>query len=256
MFHPRDFPQRARETVEARADRAAAADDAELGLALLLAVSHRLRSWVSFKQDIEGLLGDVAGPLAQTAAALWVPQAEALVARAAWCSGGLDRLALEERLRARTFERGAGLSGLAWMHREPVSDSVISRASVPSIGLLRATVAIPASSGAEVLGVVELYCASPPELSPRLMRVLSTVARELGAFFARRRIELNPSPLTAREVEVLSLAASGLPVSGIGERLTISRGTVKSHLEHIYAKFGVVNRTAAVAHALRAGLIE
>jgi ATP/maltotriose-dependent transcriptional regulator MalT len=63
-------------------------------------------------------------------------------------------------------------------------------------------------------------------------------------------------PLTAREVEVLTLAALGLPVSAIGERLAISRGTVKSHLENIYAKLGVVNRTAAVAHALRSGLIE
>jgi hypothetical protein len=57
-------------------------------------------------------------------------------------------------------------------------------------------------AGAEVLGVVELYNASSPELSPRLMRVLGTVAHELGGFFARRRGELDLSPLTAREVEV------------------------------------------------------
>jgi DNA-binding CsgD family transcriptional regulator len=88
------------------------------------------------------------------------------------------------------------------------------------------------------------------------MQVLGTVAHNLGAFFARRRGELGMSSLTAREVEVLTLAAHGLPVGSIGERLTISRGTVKSHLEHIYAKLGVVNRTAAVAQALRSGLIE
>jgi ATP/maltotriose-dependent transcriptional regulator MalT len=70
------------------------------------------------------------------------------------------------------------------------------------------------------------------------------------------RGELESSPLTARELEVLTLAALGLSVSSIGERLTISRGTVKSHLEHIYGKLGVVNRTAAVAQALRTGLIE
>jgi DNA-binding CsgD family transcriptional regulator len=256
MADRRDSPHRARETLEAHADRSPATDDTELGLVLLLAVSHRLRSWVSFKQDIERVLSDVAGPLAQTAAALWLPRAEVLVARAAWSSGGVDSSAIEECLRPLTFERGAGLSGLAWMHREPVTDRAMPGASPPTIGGLRATVAIPALAGDEVLGVVELYCASPSELSPRLMCVLGAVAHELGAFFARRRGELDLSPLTAREVEVLSLAASGLPVSGIGERLTISRGTVKTHLEHIYAKFGVVNRTAAVAHALRAGLIE
>jgi DNA-binding CsgD family transcriptional regulator len=256
MAYRRDYPNRARETVEAHADRSAAANDTQLGLALLLAVSDRLRSWVSFKQDIERLLSDIAGPLAQTAAALWLPRAETLVARAAWSSGEGDGSAVEECLRPLAFERGAGLSGVAWMHRETVTDRAVSSASLPSIGRLCATVAIPAVADAEVLGVVELYCASSPELGPRLMRVLGTVAHELGGFFARRRGELDLSPLTAREVEVLSLAASGLPVSGIGERLTISRGTVKSHLEHIYAKFGVVNRAAAVAHALRAGLIE
>jgi DNA-binding CsgD family transcriptional regulator len=256
MAHRRDFPQRARETVEAHVDRSAAADDAELGLALLLEVSHRLRSWVSFEHDIERLLSDVARPLAQMAAALWLPRAEALVARAAWSSGGVAASAVEERLRPLTFERGAGLSGLAWMHGEPLTERAVPSASLPSIGRLRATVAIPALARTEVLGVVELYSAWPPELSVRLMRVLGTVAHELGGFFTRRRGELDLSPLTAREFEVVSLAASGLPVSGMGERLTISPGTVKSHLEHIYAKFGVVNRTAAVAHALRTGLIE
>jgi Bacterial regulatory proteins, luxR family len=39
-------------------------------------------------------------------------------------------------------------------------------------------------------------------------------------------------------------------------RLLLSRSTVKTHFEHIYAKLGVSNRVAAVATALRAGLIE
>jgi ATP/maltotriose-dependent transcriptional regulator MalT len=127
---------------------------------------------------------------------------------------------------------------------------------MPEVSGLRGTLAIPALSGSGVLCVLELYSADPPTLSERMREVLGAVARELGDFFARRRGELDMSPLTARELEVLTLAALGLPVSSIGERLTISRGTVKSHLEHIYSKLGVVNRTAAVAHALRTGLIE
>jgi ATP/maltotriose-dependent transcriptional regulator MalT len=154
------------------------------------------------------------------------------------------------------LEQDTGLSGHAWTHREPVTDKATSTAALRAIGRLRATVAIPVLAGTEALGVIELYSTSSPDLGPRLMHVLGAVAHELGGFLARRRGELELSPLTAREVEVLSLAALGLPVKGIGERLTISRGTVKSHLEHIYAKFGVVNRTAAVAHALRGGLIE
>ncbi len=61
--------------------------------------------------------------------------------------------------------------------------------------------------------------------------------------------------LTGRELEILTLASEGLTGRMIAERLTISTLTVKSHFEHIRAKLGVSDRTAAVAYALRAGMI-
>ena len=88
------------------------------------------------------------------------------------------------------------------------------------------------------------------------MRVVARAGRDLGAFCARRRALLGLSPLSPRELEVLTLAGQGHPVSKIAENLTISRSTVKTHLAHIYRKLGVGDRTAAVAHALRAGFIE
>jgi DNA-binding CsgD family transcriptional regulator len=57
----------------------------------------------------------------------------------------------------------------------------------------------------------------------------------------------DPGRLTAREGEVLELVAAGLTNAGIAERLWISPGTVKRHLENIYAKLGVANRAAAAA---------
>jgi DNA-binding CsgD family transcriptional regulator len=51
--------------------------------------------------------------------------------------------------------------------------------------------------------------------------------------------------LSAREAEVLELVAAGLTNAAIAERLWISPGTVKKHLEHIYAKLGVRTRTEA-----------
>ncbi len=63
-------------------------------------------------------------------------------------------------------------------------------------------------------------------------------------------------PLTPRELEVLTIAASGLQIHEIGRQLFVSRETVKSHLAHAYAKLGARNRADAVARALRAGLIE
>lgn len=69
----------------------------------------------------------------------------------------------------------------------------------------------------------------------------------------------SPDPsasLTPREVEILTLAGQGLSVHTMAESLTISPATVKTHLEHIYRKLDVHDRTAAVVHAMRAGFIE
>ena len=62
--------------------------------------------------------------------------------------------------------------------------------------------------------------------------------------------------LTPREVQILTLAGQSLSVQTIAESLAISPSTVKTHLEHIYRKLDVHDRTAAVVHALRAGFIE
>ena len=57
--------------------------------------------------------------------------------------------------------------------------------------------------------------------------------------------------LTAREREVLDLVADGETNAAIAERLWISPGTVKKHLENVYEKLGVGSRTAALARTGR-----
>ncbi len=54
-------------------------------------------------------------------------------------------------------------------------------------------------------------------------------------------------PLTRREHEVVMLVAEGLTNAQVAERLSISPGTVRRHLENVFAKLGVRTRTAAVA---------
>lgn len=61
--------------------------------------------------------------------------------------------------------------------------------------------------------------------------------------------------LTARELEVLALAADGLDNRVIGQQLGITRSTVKHHLESIFAKLGVHGRTEAVREGLRRGMV-
>jgi DNA-binding NarL/FixJ family response regulator len=62
-------------------------------------------------------------------------------------------------------------------------------------------------------------------------------------------------PLSAREIEVLRLAAQGLTNKAIGARLNISDRTVQGHLANVYGKLAVGNRTEAVTRAMQLGLI-
>jgi DNA-binding CsgD family transcriptional regulator len=62
--------------------------------------------------------------------------------------------------------------------------------------------------------------------------------------------------LTRRELEVVDLVVEGLSNPDIGRRLYMSRGTVKTHLSHVFAKLGISNRTelaTLVAASSRSG---
>jgi DNA-binding NarL/FixJ family response regulator len=65
-----------------------------------------------------------------------------------------------------------------------------------------------------------------------------------------------PDGLTPREAEVLGLIAAGLTNAEIAGRLVVSAATVKSHVNHIFAKAGVRDRAQAVVYAYEHGLAE
>ena len=70
------------------------------------------------------------------------------------------------------------------------------------------------------------------------------------------RAEPATRPLTEREIEILRLIAKGLSNNEAARVLSLSRATVRTHLEHIYEKLEVTNRVEAVTEGLRKGLIE
>ena len=63
------------------------------------------------------------------------------------------------------------------------------------------------------------------------------------------------TPLTSKELQVLSLLGRGMANREIADTLVLSMATVKSHLARIYGKLGAGNRQEAVGRAIEAGLL-
>jgi two-component system, NarL family, nitrate/nitrite response regulator NarL len=104
------------------------------------------------------------------------------------------------------------------------------------------------STKAEIINAV-LDCAKGREvLSPSLAAGL---VREL-----RRHAEPSGPVLSPREREVLDLIAAGRSVPAIAAELYLAPSTVKTHVQRLYEKLGVGDRAAAVAQAMRQGLLE
>ena len=78
-----------------------------------------------------------------------------------------------------------------------------------------------------------------------------SVARRLVSHVRQPRRDL----LSGRETEVLALVARGLTNAEIGQQLSITEATVKTHLLRSFGKLGVNDRTAAVTSAIALGVI-
>lgn len=103
---------------------------------------------------------------------------------------------------------------------------------------------LPADTGAAALAAA-LHCAAAG--------LIALAPAQLGS--AATASAVLPELLTARECEVLSLLAEGLPNRGIASALAISTHTAKFHVAQILAKLQATSRAQAVAIALREGLI-
>jgi two-component system nitrate/nitrite response regulator NarL len=77
------------------------------------------------------------------------------------------------------------------------------------------------------------------------------IAEEIRLRAAPERVALS-----GREREVLELIAEGRSAPDIAKQLHLSPATVKGHLQGLYEKLGVSERAAAVAEAMRRGLLE
>nr|WP_211216273.1 response regulator transcription factor [Longispora albida] len=101
----------------------------------------------------------------------------------------------------------------------------------------------------QIAEAVRVAAAGEAILFPAALGRMVT-ARPLGSAEA-----LPGAALTGREEEVLRLMATGLSNPEIGEALTVSLETVKTHVGNVLAKLGAQNRTHAVVIAYESGLV-
>jgi two-component system nitrate/nitrite response regulator NarL len=101
----------------------------------------------------------------------------------------------------------------------------------------------------EICDAIETVACGGIALCPEAEIGLASEIRQQG--------QLHRGPaLTEREVQILRKVAAGGSAAQIGKDLYLSPTTVKSHLRNLYAKLEVGDRAAAVAEAMRRGLID
>jgi NarL family two-component system response regulator LiaR len=125
--------------------------------------------------------------------------------------------------------------------------SVLERASVVeairagAIGYL-----LKDTQAAELRTAIKAAAAGQVQISPQASAFL------LGAV----RVPERPEALTPRDMDVLRLLAQGHSNKEIARTLHLGEETVKDHVRHILAKFGVQSRTQAVLAAIRLGMVS
>ena len=106
--------------------------------------------------------------------------------------------------------------------------------------------------GRELIDAVRAVYAGESVLHPVIARkVLNHFVPAHG-----KPIEASAGLLSAREMDVLKLATSGLSNQDIASELCVSLRTVQGHLSHIFNKLRVSSRTEAVVRALKEGWIK
>ena len=100
-----------------------------------------------------------------------------------------------------------------------------------------------------ILAVAAGEAALDPSVQQTVVAALSGDARS-----AATSADEPPDGLTPREAEVLALIAEGLTNAQIAEHLVVSPATVKSHINHLFAKAGIRDRAQAVRYAYSHGL--
>jgi PAS domain S-box-containing protein len=169
------------------------------------AASHLLSEADSIDQVGPELLRMVGDRLGWEVAALWLGTKEddTLSCVATWQSTPEPPDGLLSASRVRRVKRGEGVVGIVWSTGRPVwirdaaRERAFRRTGPAARDGLHALVALPIVSPRDVLGVVEFFAHDVRETDEDLLRLLSSLAAQVGLFLERRRAMLEVRRLNA-----------------------------------------------------------
>jgi DNA-binding NarL/FixJ family response regulator len=151
-----------------------------------------------------------------------------------------------------------GLEATRILHRE-----------MPHVGIIFCTVCLDDESifvGLQAGGRGYILKDDDPETMLRAIRAVAHGESLLGPSIAQKvmrqfsalsgRQTLLVDDLTPRELDVLKLIAGGLCNRDIAQELAISEKTVKNHINNIFSKLHIYDRSQAILYAIREGLVK
>jgi DNA-binding CsgD family transcriptional regulator len=211
-------------------------------LSALEAAEDGLAHWRSFAPSLEHLVRSLALALDSPRAVAWTRGASGrLEERVEWNAPGATPGAGQTSPESAVAAQHRPLARMAW---------AAGRAVATNVGF-----GVPATWHGNTVAVLTFESRGPAFLDDGLAGALRWLGSALGRRLTGDRPEVGETRLSDREREVLQLAADGYDGPAIAQHLFLSPATVKTHFIHVYEKLGVNDRAAAVARALRQGLI-
>lgn len=158
-----------------------------------------------------------------------------------------------------------GVKALEMLEKEKVFDIVLLDVMMPNMDGWQTLKAIRSNKDTEHLPVIMLtavnedrkmvlglkngaddYIVKPFVLPNLLARMEAVLRRSVRSDEARPKKNVSLTPLTAKEKEVLELVSQGFSNKEIADKMCLREVTVKTHLNSIFKKLKVTNRTQAV----------
>ena len=166
----------------------------------------------------------------------------------------------EERLRQERRELGVdhalvgGVLARRWGLPAPVASAIERHHAEDATGegayVRMADMLAHYAQGGQVSPSELLRCSRQVGLAPDQLR---TVMYDMSYPLSGRVRQVDPCPLSGRELEVLKRLAGGRVYKQIAHELSLSTSTVRTHLHNIYGKLGAVDRAQAVLLATERG---